>query len=116
MKPESRDLALLWDMREFAREAQALVRRITFERLSEDSMRKLALERVLELLGEAARRVSSSFQAKNPQVEWRVIVGQRNVLAHNYGKIDHLQLYESARVKVPLLLAELDRILGDEEP
>jgi len=116
MKPEDRDLALLWDMRGFAREAQAMVKRIKFERLNDDSMRKLALERVLELLGEAARRVSAPFQGRNPQIEWRQLVGQRNVLAHDYGKIDHLQLYESARVKVPLLLVELDRILGDEEP
>jgi len=113
MKPEERDLALLWDMRKFAQQAHDLVKRIEFERLDEDPIRKLALERALEVLGEAARRVSAGFQRRNPQIGWRDIVGQRNVLAHDYGKINHRRLYDTTRRKVPLLLAELDRILGE---
>lgn len=112
MNVEDRDLGLLWDMRGFAHEASALVRRVTFESLSKDSMRKLALERVLELLGEAARGVTAEFQARHPQIDWRALIGQRNVLAHDYGKINHRRLYDTARQNVPVLLAELDRILG----
>jgi uncharacterized protein with HEPN domain len=113
MKPEDRDLALLWDMRKFALKAQEVVKRISFERLDRDSIRKLALERALEVMGEAARRVSGEFKEQHPQIDWRDIVGQRNVLAHDYGKINHRRLYDSTRRIVPLLLAELDRILGD---
>lgn len=89
MKPEDRDLAYLWDMR------------------------GCALERSLELLGEAAQRVSSSFQSRNAQIEWRSLVGQRNVLACEYGLIDHRRLYDSARLQIPPLLDELERILKD---
>ncbi|MEW6689983.1 MAG: HepT-like ribonuclease domain-containing protein [Pseudomonadota bacterium] len=113
MKAEDRDRAYLWDMREFAREALKLVRRINFERLEKDSMRRLALERALELLGEAARRVSADFQRGHPDLGWRDLIGQRNVLAHDYGEIDHRRLYDSARAKIPLLLAELDRMLQE---
>lgn len=113
MRPEKRDRAHLWDMREFARDARKLVQRVTFARLEKDSMRKLALERCLELLGEAARRVSDAVKREHPDIDWRALVGQRNVLAHDYGEIDHRRLYENARGKIPLLLAELDRILGE---
>ena len=113
MKPEERDLALLWDMRKFARQAHEMVKRIAFERLDGDPIRKLALERALEVLGEAARRVSAEFQGQNLQIGWRDLVGQRNVLTCNYGKINHRRLYDSTRRIVPLLLAELDRILGE---
>jgi len=113
MKPEERDPALLWDMRKFGREAHDMVRRISFEKLEGDSLRKLALERALELVGKAARRVSPDFQARHAEIDWRALVGQRNVIAHDYGKINHRRLYDSARVKVPLLLVELDRILGE---
>jgi uncharacterized protein with HEPN domain len=113
MRPEDRDFALLWDMRKVAREAHDLVKRISFERLNEDSMRKLALERVLEVLGEAARRVSPEFQAQHERIDWRAIVGQRNVLAHDYGKINHRRLYDTTRQIIPSLLDELDRILGE---
>ena len=114
MAPEDRDHAYLWDMREFAREALKLVRGIEFERIEKETMRRLALERALELLGEIAKRVSPGLQAAHPAVGWRDLIGQRNVLAHDYGEIDHRRLYDSARVKVPLLLVELDRILGED--
>ena len=104
----------MWDMREFAREALKLVRGIEFERIEKETMRRLALERALELLGEIAKRVSPGLQAAHPAVGWRDLIGQRNVLAHDYGEIDHRRLYDSARVKVPLLLVELDRILGED--
>ena len=111
MRPEDRDLAFLWDMRNFARDAHEFVRTIAFEELEKDSMRKLALERSLELLGEAARRVTLEFQQRHPQIEWRSLIGQRNVLAHEYGLIDHRRLYDSTRRKIPSLLIELERIL-----
>lgn len=49
----------MWDMREFAREAALLVDSVSFEKLERESMRRLALERALELVGESARRVSA---------------------------------------------------------
>ena len=113
MKPEKRDRAYLWDMRDFARESRKLVQRISFARLESDSMRRLALERSLELLGEAATRVSEAAKREHAGIDWRALVGQRNVLAHDYGKIDHRLLYDNARRKIPLLMAELDRVLGE---
>jgi uncharacterized protein with HEPN domain len=115
MKPEDRNLAFVWDMRDFAQESHALVEKITFAELEKDSMRKRALERGLELLGEAARRVSPAFQAGNPQIEWKTLIGQRNVLAHEYGLINHRRLYDSARRRIPSLLAELERLLKDAQ-
>jgi len=113
MKPEKRDRAYLWDMREFARDTRKVVHRISFDRLERDLMRRLALERSLELLGEAARRVSAPAKGAHPEIDWRALIGQRNVLAHDYGEIDHRLLFDHARQKIPLLLAELDRILGE---
>ncbi len=115
MKPEDRDLAYLWDMRNFARDSLQLVRDVTFERLEKDTMRKLALERGLELLGEAARRVSPVFQESHAQIEWRSLLGQRNVLAHEYGLVNHRRLYDSARIDIPPLLGEIERILKDAQ-
>lgn len=113
MRAEKRDRAYLWDMREFARNTRKIVQRIPFDRLERNLMRRLALERALELLGEAARRVSEAAKAEHPGIKWRTLVGQRNVLAHDYGEIDHRLLYDHAKQKIPLLLAELDRILGE---
>jgi len=113
MRSEKRDRAYFWDMRQFARGSRRIVHRIAFARLERDSMRRLALERALELLGEAARRVSEGAKNEHPGIDWRALIGQRNVLAHDCGEINHRLLYDNVRRKIPSLLAQLDRILGE---
>lgn len=114
MKPDARDAAHLWDMREFARESHRIVRRITFTRLQKEAIRRLALERTLELVGEAARRVTRRFQEAHPEIDWRALIGQRNVIAHDYGEISHRRLYGAAREKIPGLIATLDGLLEED--
>jgi uncharacterized protein with HEPN domain len=46
-----------------------------------------------------------------PRVPWQVIHGQRNVLAHLYGKVDHFQLYRTASEDIPELIATLRKVV-----
>lgn len=64
----------------------------------------------MEVLGEAAKRVSPEVTQKQPQIPWRGVVGLRNVLAHNYGEIDRQRLYETARRELPSLIAALQAL------
>ncbi len=68
-------------------------------------------ERCLEMIGEAARRVSSEFQEKHPEIPWREIIGQRNILAHEYGEIDYEILYRTAKEDIPALIDILGELL-----
>lgn len=111
MKPEERDAAYVWDMLSAAHLAHGLLEGVAREAYLGERMRQLALERALELVGEAARRVSEGFQSAHPEVDWRAIVGQRNVLAHEYGVIDQERLYRTGMESVPRLIAVLERIL-----
>ena len=111
MKPEERDAAYLWDMLKAARDARDLLEGRSLEAYLQDRVRRLALERALELVGEPARRVTQRFQSAHPEIDWRSIVGQRNVLAHKYGVIDHERLFKTGTESVPGLIAELEKIL-----
>lgn len=62
MQPEARDLAYLWDMLEAAREVQQFIVAACFEEYIRDDMRQRALERAIEILGEAARNVPDAFK------------------------------------------------------
>jgi uncharacterized protein with HEPN domain len=110
MKPEQRDAAHLWDMLEAARVARELLEGKSLDTFLGDRVHRLALERALELIGEAARRVTHGFQSAHPEIDWRGIIGQRNVLAHEYGVIDHARLYRTGTESVPLLIAALEKI------
>lgn len=110
MRPEERDAAYVWDMLGAARLARELLEGVTREAYLGDRMRQLALERALELLGEAARRVSDVFRAAHPEVGWRSLIGQRNVLAHEYGAIDQERLFRTGKESVPGLIAVLERM------
>lgn len=111
MSPEERDPAYLWDMLDAARQVVRFTRGITFEAYVEDPMRRMAVERALEILGEAARRVSERFRRAHPEIPWRDLVGQRNVLAHDYGEVEQDRLWESATRHAPELISLLEPLL-----
>ena len=111
MNPGERDAANLHDMLEVALEARELVAETAAEAFLKDRLRRRALERMLELIGEAARRITPVCQAEHPEIQWRRIIGQRNILAHEYGRIDPMLLYKTAREDMPSLIAALERVL-----
>jgi uncharacterized protein with HEPN domain len=87
MRPEERDLAYLWDMRDAARTAMEFTRGLKFQAYAADRKLQLAVERLVEIIGEAARHVSGTLREAHPEIPWRKIVAQRHVLAHDYGDI-----------------------------
>ena len=113
MRPEERNLAYLWDMREEARQIAAFIKGIPYVKFVKNNMIRYAVERSLMIIGEAANYVSDDFQESHPEIAWRQIIGQRNVLAHEYGEIKVDRIWSAATVSVPLLLKELEKLLPD---
>jgi uncharacterized protein with HEPN domain len=66
----SRDAAWLLDMITAARAVQSFVAGKTFEQYEQDLMLRSAVERQVEIIGEAARGISSTFQTAHPEIPW----------------------------------------------
>ena len=113
MKPNDRDKGLLEDMLKACDEATGFIGELTEEEFAGNRLLCLAIERCLELVGEAAGRVSKSFQDAHPGIPWQDIRGQRNILAHDYGNIEYEQLYKTVTQDAPILAATLRQILSD---
>jgi uncharacterized protein with HEPN domain len=116
MTPEERDPAHLLDMIEAAR---TIVRYVQGRSLADnlgDEMLQDAVERNVEIIGEAARRVSASFQAAHPEIAWRGIIAQRHVLAHDYGRIQHDRIWRVATIHVPELIVRLEPLIPAPPP
>lgn len=83
--------------------------------LDRDRLLALALTRLLEILGEAAGRVSRDFQERHPEVPWADIVGLRNRLIHGYDAVDHDILWDILTGDLPPLVTHLREALADLE-
>ena len=82
MRPEEADAAFLWHMLNAARLIEEILTDYEEDRYRSDRLAQSAVERQIEIIGEAARRVSASFRDAHPEVPWRAIIGQRNIIAH----------------------------------
>ena len=111
MPLEDRDAAYLWDMLQAAKEAVEIMAEHDLTAFLEDRVLQRATERIVEIIGETALRVSPVGQQTTPEIPWREIVGQRNILAHEYGQIDHELLYKTVVEDVPGLIDQLEKVL-----
>lgn len=85
---QPREPNYLRDMLNAAQLAQSFVRGIDWEVFEQDLMRQAAVIRQLEIIGEAARRISTETQAAIPSIPWAKVIGMRNRLIHEYDAID----------------------------
>ena len=109
------DQVSLGDMLDHAREAVEMLGGSTRADLDGNRMLQLALTRLVEIVGEAASRVSSQARQPHPELPWLRITGMRNRLAHGYDVIDLDLLYDTIRTDLPPLIEALERIV-DAEP
>ncbi len=94
-------------MLEHAREAMQLVAGRNRSDLDTDRVLSLALVRLLEIVGEAAARVSSEARARHPAIPWLEIVSLRNRLIHGYDAVDMDVLWSIVNTDLPALVRGL---------
>lgn len=111
MPASARDASYIWDILEAARVAVEATRSLDFGSYQANRTTLLAVERCIEIIGEAARRLSGEFKQQHPEIPWAKIVAQRNVLAHEYRDIRHEKIWQVAREELPRLIATLEPTL-----
>ena len=116
MRPDGKDMARLWDMLDAARTAVEFTAGMRFEDFLKDRKTRNALERNLEIIGEAARNVSLETRVGLPDIPWRSLIGLRNVLTHEYGKIRYEILWTIIGDKLAPLIKQLDDMGLDNPP
>ncbi len=109
--PPERDPVYLWDMLNAARGVVRSLQGVSFEQYQADEDLRLAIERRVEIIGEAARRVSSAFKEVHPEIPWRPIVDQRNVLVHAYDEVADERIWRLAAQDIPKLIDQLTQLI-----
>jgi uncharacterized protein with HEPN domain len=98
-----------------AEQALAFVQGRARPDLDADAMLRFALMRAVEVVGEAATKVSEAGHAEMSAVPWLQIVGMRNRLVHAYFSINHDVLWDTVHLALPPLLAQLKAMPGLEQ-
>ena len=109
------DRVRLQHMLDSARESIALSQGRSRADLDKSRMLTLALVKSMEIVGEAASKVSSDTRAGTPAIPWADIVGMRNRLIHAYFDIDLDRVWDTVTDDIPPLIAELERVLASIE-
>ena len=116
MQPDRQDMARLWDMLDAARAAVQFTQNRRFQEFLENRMLRNAVERNLEIIGEAARGVSQPFRDSRADIPWRAIVALRNVLAHEYGEIRYERLWFLCTHQLAVLIQQLEDLEVENPP
>jgi len=110
MSPD--DVIRLRHMAEAAEAALRFCRGRVRADLDTDDMLRFALTRAVEIIGEAATKVSIDTRTQLSSIAWPAIVGMRNRLVHAYFDVDSDILWTTVSERLPLLLRELNLTLS----
>jgi uncharacterized protein with HEPN domain len=105
------DTVSMRQMRDHAQEAIQFTAGKSIDDLLSDRLLALATTRLLEIVGEAASRVSAETREQHAALPWRSMINLRNRLSHGYDTINRRIVWETIRDDFPPVVAELERIL-----
>ncbi len=105
--------ATLRQIQDAARRLQIICAGKTLETLRSDWQATAALERFIEIVGEAVKRLPVELRSRYPSVPWKEIAGTRDHLSHGYDDVDYQVLWDAVQKDVPELLVTVERMLKD---
>ncbi len=114
-----RDMAYLVDILEAAKMARDYVKDLDEDSFLDEFLIQDAVVRRLEIIGEAARRLSDETRAAIPALPWQSMIAMRNLLIHEYDNVDLPIVWDTVKNDLPIIIAALAPIVpppsGEEE-
>jgi uncharacterized protein with HEPN domain len=106
-----RNNAALLDMITAIRRIQKFIAATAYAEYEDNDLLRSAVERQLEILGEAANRITPAFQLEHSEIDWRNTIGLRNVIIHQYDRIDDHQVWTIVTKILPELLPQVEALI-----
>lgn len=110
-----RDGAYLLDILKAARLAVEYLSGISKETFLQDTKLQDSVIRRIEIIGEAARRVSSSSRETLPEIPWLEMIGMRNLMIHDYDVVDIEMVWDTVQHDLPRLIIQIDPLVPPEQ-
>ncbi len=105
------DLVYIGHMLDMAQKVVSKVRGISRQTYDDDENLQFALVHLVQVIGEAARRVSTAGQVAYAHLPWREVIGMRHKIVHDYMDVDTDIVWEVVTKDIPPLIAELTAVV-----
>lgn len=106
-----RDEAYLLDIALAAKRAIKYIATVSRAEFENDDMVQDAVARTLEIIGEAAGSVSEEFQEAHTDIPWRLMVGMRNRIIHEYSRVNWGTIWDTVKNDLPTLIRALEPLI-----
>ncbi len=109
------DEKLLAHMLDAAKQIQVYVAGMTWDQFMQSRLHQDAVIRCIQVIGEAARRMSNDIKINHPEIEWRLIVGMRTVVIHEFFRIKLNVIWDATQDSIPALIRALTPLVPPED-
>jgi len=107
---DRKDSDFLQDIKQAVENVNEYSGNMTYSQFLKDKKTKDAVVRNLEIIGEAAKNISSKFKKANPLIPWKQLAGMRDKIAHFYFGIDYKIVWSVVEKDMPNLNKEIAKI------
>lgn len=107
----SRDRASLLDIVNAAKRVLKFTKGLDKSALATNEEKQSAILYQIIVIGEATKRLSVEFRSQHPKVPWKDIAGMRDILAHQYDRVNLNTLWDAVQNDIPELLTILEPLL-----
>jgi uncharacterized protein with HEPN domain len=104
------DQVYIEHMLDTANKAIDFVAGLSREDFDNNEQLRLAVTHLLQIIGEAARRVSLDFRNTHPEIPWKAIVGMRSKVVHDYLNVDEDVVWDTVKSDLAPLVLELEKL------
>lgn len=108
------DEVRLRHMLDAARKAVKYTKGVSREDFASDEIKVLAMTRLIEIIGAAAKSISEETKMQSPEIPWKEIAGTRDRLIHGYFNVDLDILWQILTDDLPTLIGNLESMLHPE--
>lgn len=109
------DKVRLQHIREAIRKIEDFISLVDEASFKESELVQSAVERQLEIIGEAANYLTEEFKDRHPEMEWNKLRGFHNIIVHEYFGVSTQIIWTSVQQRIPQLKKIVIKILDNNE-